>query len=464
MSKVKKKRRIKKQLVFNLLSIIFITAFGCYYLGRLLYHKMESEKKIVYSDVLAEQIIERSNIDKYEINKSLVLTNNIYRFIGDANDNYVRFMGYTWRIISINEDKTITMISEDPIISLAYGNTESFIDSQANKWLNKINDEEYTGIFYDMLEENKEYLTNTKICLDVFNTVETIGCYEKNNEYLISLLSIKDYAEAGGTNSFLNNGTYFWTTNTTKDGKFWYISEDGKTGIAEDDIEYGLRPVITLTKDVKSLGGTGTSDDPYIIKKHEAKELKDVYSGEYIILNNSLWRVVSKNDTSLKLVSEEYIVNEDGTNFETYYSEVNNLSKTSDKTSLMYYLNETYYKNFKEKDLLIKGNFYNGKYDANGDYDYRTTYSSSIKAYVGLLSLAEPFIYDSGNIFTISRNIDNELSIFVINEDNLLFEDAITNLHYVRPSVYIKNNVAITGGAGTYLSPYTIGSDSNEEE
>lgn len=461
MGKVKKKRKIKKQLIFNFISIIIILTFGIYYLGRLIHYKMENDKDVVYSDVLAEQLVQR--IDKYDINQSLVLTNNIYRFVGDANNNYVKFMGYSWRIIRINEDKTITMITEDPIISLAYGNTSSFTDSQINKWLNNMN-EEYTGIFYNMISSSKDYLVNTKTCLDTFNTVEAIGCYETNNDYAISLLSIKDYASAGGTNSFLNNGSYFWTTNTNKENQFWYISDDGKTGVADADSEYGLRPVITLKENIKTISGTGTSDDPYIIMEHKPNTLNDTYIGEYITLNDSLWRIVSKDENSIKVVSEDYITNDDETIYESIYSDVNNLSKTSDKTSLMYYLNNSYYKNFKEKDLLIKGNFYNGTYDANGDYNYQTTYNSAIKSYVGLLSIAEPFIYDSGNTFTMTRNIDNELSIFIITEDKLLFEDAISNTHYVRPSVYVKNTAKITGGDGTYLSPYTIGSEINEEE
>ena len=114
---------------------------------------------------------------------------------------------------------------------------------------------------------------------------------------------------------------------------------------------------------------------------------------------------------------------------------------------------------FKEKNLILRGPFYNGEYDANGNYDYRTTYNSRVNAYVGLLSLAEPFVYDAGNAFTVSRNIENELSIFIINENKLLFEDAITSPHYVRPSVYINHNAVINGGNGSYLSPYTIESE-----
>ena len=130
---------------------------------------------------------------------------------------------------------------------------------------------------------------------------------------------------------------------------------------------------------------------------------------------------------------------------------------------LLYYLNNTYYKNFKEKNLLVKGSFYDGGYVASGNYDYTSTYNSKFNAYVGLLSIAEPFVYDLGNVFTSIVNVENELTVYVINEEELLFEDSITNQHYVRPSVYVKNTAVITEGEGTYLSPYKLGSENDGE-
>ena len=42
-----------------------------------------------------------------------------------------------------------------------------------------------------------------------------------------------------------------------------------------------------------------------------------------------------------------------------------------------------------------------------------------------------------------------------------MFEDTVSNYHYVRPSIYIKNDVTISG-MGTYLNPYIIGGEINE--
>lgn len=461
MSKTKNKRKIKKQVVFNLISILVISIFATFYLGRFIYYYKDNQKEVIYSDILAEQIVER--VGKYEIEEYLIEKNNIYRFVGEPKYNYVKFNGYTWRIIKINEDKSITMIMDDSIIALDYGNVSEYKDSQINKWLNKQDNVQYSGIFNNIIAENLDLLTTTKTCNDKFNKIESIECYEVSSEYQISLLSMNDYAEAGGANSYLNNGTYFWTTNLNKDNQFWYISDEGSTGVAEHDEEYGVRPVITLKPGVKVIRGSGTNDDPYIIEEKEINALKDAYIGQYIILNDSLWRIVEHNGNATKVVSEEYMKDADGNDYLMTYSTINHNVDLNDETTLLYYLNNTYYKNFKEKNLLVKGSFYDGGYVASGNYDYTSTYNSKFNAYVGLLSIAEPFVYDLGNVFTSIVNVENELTVYVINEEELLFEDSITNQHYVRPSVYVKNTAVITEGEGTYLSPYKLGSENDGE-
>ena len=429
----------KKQKIFNLVSLSIIIFFGLFYLGRLIYFKILNDKKIVYSELLAEQVKERKI--KYEAIPTLINEDNIYRFANDAKNNYVKFMGYIWRIVKVNEDNTITMVTENNITSLAYY-SDNFDESQIIKWLND-----------NSLDKN--YMTTTYSCLDSFNSIDNISC-QKTNNYDVTLLSVEDYTKAGATNSYLNNGEYFWTTNNYQD-EYWYVSNEGKLGLNDNTEVYGIRPVITLNSDTKVLSGNGTIDNPYEIIEHKPQTLKDIYVGEYLTLNDTLWRVVAKNNNNIKLVSEEYIKDENGI-LETFYSDYNNEADIDYENGLLYYLNNTYYDNFKEKDLITKGTFYTGGIEDN----YQTIYDSSIEAYVGLLSIAEPFVYDFGNVFTLSKNINNDLGIFVIDENKMLFEDTVDSLHYVRPSIHIKNNINIKSGDGTYLSPYILGSDNNE--
>lgn len=429
----------KKQKIFNLISLSIIIFFGLFYLGRLIYFKILNDKKIVYSELLAEQVKERKT--KYEAIPTLINEDNIYRFANDAKNNYVKFMGYIWRIVKVNEDNTITMVTENNITSLAYY-SDNFDESQIIKWLND-----------NSLDKN--YMTTTYSCLDSFNSIDNISC-QKTNNYDVTLLSVEDYTKAGATNSYLNNGEYFWTTNNYQD-EYWYVSNEGKLGLNDNTEVYGIRPVITLNSDTKVLSGNGTIDNPYEIIEHKPQTLKDIYVGEYLTLNDTLWRVVAKNNNNIKLVSEDYIKDENGI-LETFYSDYNNEADSDYENSLLYYLNNTYYDNFKEKELITKGTFYTGGIEN----DYQTIYESTIETYVGLLSIAEPFVYDFGNVFTLSKDINNDLGIFVIDENKKLFEDTVDSLHYVRPAIHIKNDVNIINGDGTYLSPYILGSVDNE--
>lgn len=452
---MKKKTKIKKQLLFNCVNILFILIFGLYFLGRLIYYKIQNDKVIIYSNILSERV--HQMVNPYEINESLVLTNGIYRYVGDVDNNYVSYMGYLWRIIKINEDNSITMITEDSIISLSYGNSSIYSNSQIYQWLNLIDNNKNSGIFYNTIKDEENYLDFTKICLDSFNDLESIGCFETDNTIKIALLSVKDYQEAGGLNSYLNTGYYFWTSNTNSDNKFWYISEEGKTGVSERNEKHGIRPVITIKANTEVSDGYGTVDNPYIITTKEVKTINDSYIGEYITYNNILWRIVSKEDNSIKLVAEEVLLDNDGNELEMIYSNSSNGFNINEKNSLLSYLNNDFYNSLENKDYLVKGKFYTGSYDTFSDYNYQSVFFSSVHAYVGLLSISEPFSYDIINTFTLTSNVNNELSIFIINNEKLLYEDTVTSLHYIRPSIYIKNTIEVSAGNGSYLSPYELG-------
>ena len=69
----KKKVVLKKQMIFNVISIIMVLSIGFYYLGRLIYYKIDSEKEIVYSDLLAKRLIEEDYSNIYNNERELSL-------------------------------------------------------------------------------------------------------------------------------------------------------------------------------------------------------------------------------------------------------------------------------------------------------------------------------------------------------------------------------------------------------
>ena len=48
-------------------------------------------------------------------------TNEVYYFNGKVKDNYVMYSNMLWRIVKINKDNTVTLISENVIGTLNNG-------------------------------------------------------------------------------------------------------------------------------------------------------------------------------------------------------------------------------------------------------------------------------------------------------------------------------------------------------
>ncbi len=447
----KSRRKIKKQLIFNLISIIFLLGCVTYYVGRLIYYYKESQKPVVYSDLLYERIIDEN--DTYDLKTSFIELNGIYRFVGNVNNNYVKYKGFLWRVIRINQDHSITMVSEDTITSLAYG---SDLNTIILPYLNK-GEDNTSGIFENALEDDKDLVKN-KVCLDRFNDISIAGCYETTYDYKIGLLSLDDYLKAGANESYLVNETTFWTSNRYNSENVWYIASDGLVSNNLNNTKLGIRPVITLSDQTKVLGGEGISENPYLIDNVSLNKLTDAYIGNYVTFNDTLWRIVAKDKDKVKLVSTECIKNGEEC-LSIAYSNYSNKISTSDKTNLMYYLNKTYLNSLKDNALIVSGPFYTGTYSLTTN-DYRTVLKNTANLKVGMLSVADLFAYEVPNTFLLTTDIANESAIFSVNANKGLYESMTTQKLNVRPVIYLKGDIEIKSGNGTYLSPLTLGGSS----
>ena len=123
------------------------------------------------------------------------------------------------------------------------------------------------------LKKNPNLLCNNN---DKF-TVNT----DKGNgdlKYPIALLTVDEAALAGGKSGVMNYNYYLWTGQT-----YWTMSPAYfilynaystlhavySTGLLSSfgpTSTYGVRPVLNLSSDVLYSSGTGTEEDPYIVK------------------------------------------------------------------------------------------------------------------------------------------------------------------------------------------------------
>lgn len=439
-----KKRNLNGQSLFIVGSIMFLLCIISYFGFRFFYYYKE-DNKVNDSKMLRDIII--NSIDKYSISNNIELINNEYRYIGNPTNNYVKYRGYLWRIIKINDDNSITMITDDTIISLSYNNIY--------EWLNT-NDTKYSGIFLNTL--NNEDLNTNKTCIDSFDNLEDANCFEFNEDYMIGQLSVDTYISVGGNNSYLNNGTNYWTSNDSNTDSSWYITSDGKVNTDKKTTKHGIRPVITIKKDATVIQGVGTYEKPYLIENRDIKTLKDIYVGEYLVYNDTKWRVIAIDKDKIKIASTDYIKDNDK-DLSIQFDQTNNI--ITNKTNLLNYLNTTYYNTLNNKEYLIKGSYYTGAYSLI-DNDYKQIFDSSITTYIGILSVSEPFAYELVDTYLLTPSTSNDLTIYTVNSNKSLYENSVTSLNKIRPALYLKNNITITEGHGSNTNPYVLGGITNE--
>lgn len=395
----------KLRTLFNIFNItLFILLFG-FFLYRYLHFKGLNSTNKEYSDILSERIIEEEK--DFKLINQIDIKDNIYYFKKNTKNNYVKYNGLIWRIIKINEDKSTMIILDEYVSILPYNSIDSWLTNIYSKLVNLDN---------------------------------------------LELLDEDTYNNSNNKDSFINNKYDFWI----RDNK--YIDSNGEVK-ESDNLVHKVRPVIILDKDTKIYSGNGNIDNPFIINEEKnINSLKEINTTSYIKYNNTLWKVIGIKEDSIKLLSNEVIKDNDGEKLKKVFSTYSNDIKNYKKSSIIYYLNNEYYNSLENKEYIVDGTFFIGKYSNN---DYNTIYTDSINLKVGLPTIDDPYIYDSINTFTLVTNNNSEINIYSIN-NNKLFETFITEKDYARPIIYMNNNISITSGIGTYSEPYILGGFINE--
>lgn len=425
------KRKLDKKKIFILVSLlVFFTSILVYGIRLIHFYKIEHPNN-VETNILSTKIINDN-----EDNNNFKLKNSNYIFYGKSDNNYVSYSNQLWRIMKIEKDGSIILISDDIITSLVYGyETNKFSESYAYKWLNEK--------YYNLLNNPDNYLVENSYCISTKNNV----C-KKTEKAKIGLISYLDYKEAGANNSYLNIGKYFWTLTPSSDNKTWYVFDKG--GINDNSYDrnnyhaYGIRPVIKLKSSLNYESGSGTKNDPYKIGENTLN------AGAYIKYGNYTFKIYDKDETSYKLVLENNLTEKDD-EIKRIFSNNSSNYKKGVYNSLYYYLNNRFYYNL-DKSLIIDNDFYNGEY--NDNYDYNNIYAKKVSAKVGLQNIADLFITDSYDNFTLT--VYDEDSLYVVNDDGSTSVADVTSENSIRPAISITNNINIVSGSGTISDPYVV--------
>lgn len=426
------KRVIKKEKIFRFCSVIFLSSLFIFFSFRLVYNYMKEQKanSLIDTGMLSTKIINNLKKENYLYNDNKYILKNL------VENNYVSYSGILWRIVSVDDGK-IKLVSDENVTVLPFG--KNYDESNVIKWLN--------STFKSNLTQPDLFITEFDSCVNNVDKIEKSDC--NNSKNYVSLLSMNDYIDAGANNSYLNNNTYFWLS-ALNESKPWYVFDNGGLKTDSNNHIYGVRPVIVLN-DIDYIYGNGTKSSPYIISNEPVDTLSEIELGSYIDYSGYTWKVVSKDETSVKVVlSTPLKLNDE--EIKKIYSKKYNYYNLNDSTGIAYYLNHTFYNTLKDKKYLKKGDFYIGKFDT---YDLEELYNEKVNAYVGLLTVGDIFVTQNIDMYLLSSVTDDN-TIPVLNKNNSLFYNFISYESGIKPVIYLDNKVEVKGGMGDENYPFEL--------
>lgn len=426
------KRVIKKEKIFRFCSVIFLSSLFIFFSFRLVYNYMKEQKanSLIDNGMLSTKIINSLKKENYLYNDNKYILKDL------VENNYVSYSGILWRIVSVDDGK-IKLVSDENVTVLPFG--KNYDESNVIKWLN--------STFKSNLTQPDLFITEFDSCVNNVDKIEKSDC--NNSKNYVSLLSMNDYIDAGANNSYLNNNTYFWLS-ALNESEPWYVFDNGGLKTDSNNHIYGVRPVIVLN-DIEYIYGNGTKSSPYIISNEPVDTLSEIELGSYIDYSGYTWKVVSKDETSVKVVlSTPLKLNDE--EIKKIYSKKYNYYNLNDSTGIAYYLNHTFYNTLKDKKYLKKGDFYIGKFDT---YDLEELYNEKVNAYVGLLTVGDIFVTQNIDMYLLSSVTDDN-TIPVLNKNNSLFYNFISYESGIKPVIYLDNKVEVKGGMGDENYPFEL--------
>lgn len=447
--KKKTKLKIKKTNILIALNLLFLFSCFIFYTTRLIYFYKIEHPKVEKNEALINLVTLKKNITK--VGSGLYKNKDGYVYKGNKLANYVEYSGRIWRVISVDKDDNIKLITEEPQTSLVWGIDTDYENSYVRSWLN--NEDNSIKSFYESLK-NTDILANTRTCTDIV-TKSKVTC-EEYVEDKVGLISAYEYKIAGGENSYLNINQYWWTSSINDEKTPWYVYSKGSLNDTSYSgsvyYSYGVRPTITIKGNTEVLSGDGSSEKPYNLDAGTTNVLNNKYIGNYIKYNNYLWRIIETDTTYVKVVMDG-VVKENNEDYYTTYGSSNYYSVSS---GVGKYLNKTFYNSLSNQNYILEHSFYTGRYDSTNKYDFNRIADYNEKMNVGLIQLGELFVTDVSKYFLSTRTKTSDNNIYEVLENGRIYAGDLTDELRVRPTLYLDPNIVLNSGTGKKEDPYII--------
>lgn len=394
-------------------------------------------------------------------------------FKGDnVDNNFILYSGMLFRIVGLNEDSSIKLVTAENISNVNYLKDDiSFDNSNIQKWLN-----EY---FYSFLIEPEKYLKQDgTFCISkITNPRVYEECTKYSEKMAVGLLSMQDIKKAevyknNQYSSYLDLKYYFLLSNESnvsnkaliKAGSYYTLTDFDKTDLLP------IRPVINLKSDVFIVSGNGTLQNPFRIGDYdygrENSLLSDRLSGEIVSLSGQIFKVLDHDkdgNTRMVMISNLLTTKNGFFNCRSVnYNTENKIKRYNPKEegNIAEVINNTW-TDYINDELLITHeykvpNYITGQKYTDGE-------ATTIKAKFAIPNTYELFSASAdsnavGKYYLLNVSSDEESVLFINNMNGLAF-----NLHYkdyptigAKLVVYVDKNVVISSGKGISTDPYFL--------
>ena len=392
-------------------------------------------------------------------------TKNGY-YVGNVDNNYIYFNNMLFRIVRVNDDNSVLIVSNDALANVDYTNDGRFTDSALDKWLN--------DYFYNLLEPScQDLIKSSSWCDDVISSdnITTTECSRQTDKRKVGILSLQDYnLSYDGVSSYLDKSNFSWYANLAEDNKAWAItSTDSYPNTiysSESTNLLNVVPALNLKASTTILEGDGTYTDPYVVVKRDAarrsSELNKRQVGEYVSYSGYLFRISNILDDGTTEVIMDSVLKSNNQQVDIGYTNGNkqkvyNPNQEGNigykiKNDMTRYINTDL---FVSKNISVpiynKNITYQGKKDTK-EYKLLITIPSTFDIFSAKSSTAN----DSGYWLRDSSKQDNTKAV-VRSLGTLTYSNASDNLQAgVKVLAYFDKDVIIESGKGTYLDPYTL--------
>ncbi len=390
-------------------------------------------------------------------NNSLTGVEGQTRYINTSN-NYVKYSGKLWRIVSVNTDKrNVKMISDEILTYLNYDELDSskFNNSNADEWMNSMLKGELRNP-YVYLQISDWYYSRME---QVTSTLNMAASAPKATD-IVGLLNLHEFNKV---KTFINepNGNDWFLLTPQNDTLIWSVDRANNPAITNTTTFKGIRPCVVLRTGITfQSGGNGTKDNPYVIIGEQTglsgDKLNSRFAGEYVSFENVKYRITGTSNSGTTIYTSQLSFNE-------YFDNTNKYMFTDScySGSKLY---SSYYIKLANKNKVNRIEYCNKMYISNNKFTKSCSDGTSQLGYYKLPAIGDFYAVPNSDNYWLSSYSDETAAYntWITNKVQMMTPTGITaqkirTYGKLYPVIELNTDVKIKSGTGTNNNPYVVG-------